>query len=178
MSMFTNYDNMPSSYTPDNISPARPPEGCYMTTVPYLVYNANGKVIGYQWSYGDTVVLNFKVSGRVLYDAFGYVPYNESISTYMSTGNQYFNFKIYNNRFDSIYTAQPDFKCEEDGTVSVKVIIYDTLAQKLVKGQYYLSLGIEGTQINPLHAEDPTQPETLKIRQTIMKPEDCPVWII
>lgn len=178
MSMFTNYDNMPASYIADNISPAAPVEICYAPVTPYLAYNANGEVIGYRWSYGDTVNLSFDISGPIIYDAFGYHPYNEPIATYMSTGNQYFVFRIYNNNYDVIYETRPDFRCKQDGTVEVNAPIFSDLSAKLVKGQYELSLAIEGVMDNPLYAQDPSSSKTVKIRQTILKPEDCKVYIL
>lgn len=179
MSMFTNYENTPSSYIPNNTCKKNPYIGNYPPKKPYVVYNAEGDPVGYEWKYGDTIVLNFKISGLVHYNAENQEQsFDENIATYMSDESEHIVFRIFNFRYEMIYEAFPVFHCNDDGTVSVAVFIYDTLSDILVKGRYFISLGIIGTHDNPLHETDETQPEKIQVRQTIFKPEECPITII
>ena len=171
MSMFTNYDNLPSSYIPNNICKKNPQIGNYPPKKPYVIYNADGEAVGYEWKYGDTVVLNFKISGNVTYDAEGETHY-EPISSYMARGEQEIIFRIFNFRYEMIYEASPIFKPNGDD-VDVTVFIYDDLSDILVKGKYYISLSIVGKCPNP---SDPTAKE-LTIRQNIFDPDKCPIII-
>ena len=184
MSMFTNYENTPSSYIPNNTCKKNPYIGNYPPKKPFVVYNAKGEEVGYKWNYGDTIVLNFNISGLVYYSADSSTPFNESIATYMTSGNEKIVFRIYNFRYECIYKTEPEFVVNpdsitdaKDGSVGVKVLIYDTLADLLVKGRYYISMEIVGTHPNPAHDEDPSQPETIQVRHTIFKPDTCPITI-
>lgn len=67
--LFTNYQNINPNYEPSNIKPIPNPckpklEPC-KPTKPYEEYNAEGKLEGYYWNYGDTINLEFDVSGEV-----------------------------------------------------------------------------------------------------------------
>lgn len=66
-SMFDSYDNLQKNYIPDNqkpkpipgpVAPCRP-------KFPYEEYDAEGKLIGYFWNYGDTVTLQFNIDGFI-----------------------------------------------------------------------------------------------------------------
>lgn len=173
MSMFTNYDNLPSSYIPNNMCKKNVQIGNYPPKKPYVVYNAAGEEVGYRWKFRDTVILNFKITGNVTYSADSNDVYDESIATYMSEGEQEIVFRIFNFRYEMIYEAHPLFHANSDGSVDVIVFIYDELSDVLVKGKYYVSLEIAGKHPNP---SDPTAKE-IKVRQNIFDPDTCPIII-
>lgn len=180
MSMFTNYDNLPSSYIPNNVCKKNPYIGNYPPKQPFVITNANGEAVGYKWKYGDTIVLNFTISGNITYSAEDQSnSYTQSVATYMNDSSEQIVFRIFNFRYEMIYEAFPVFHCNDDGTVDVSVFIYDTLSDILVKGRYFISLGIVGTHNNPLYNEEtnPDVPKTIQVRQTIFKPEECPITI-
>lgn len=67
--LFTNYQNINPNYEPSNIKPAPNPckpklEPC-KPNKPYEEYDAENKLVGYYWNYGDTINLEFDVSGEV-----------------------------------------------------------------------------------------------------------------
>lgn len=75
MGMFTNYDMNSTT------CPLKEPKEQYCNNVPYAEYNAEGELVGYYWYYGDTVNLQFNVSGEVtvdkssiIYDIHGQTP--------------------------------------------------------------------------------------------------------
>lgn len=89
MSMFTNYDEN-STTCPRNTD-----RECHSNRVPYAEYNANNELIGYYWYYGDTVDIQFDVTGEVtiesdaiVYTASGDMPQENTIG--------YINQKAYN----------------------------------------------------------------------------------
>ena len=163
MDMFVNYDNTPSTYIPNNICKKNPQIGQYPPKLPYAIYNANGEVVGYEWNYGDTVVLNFTIKGHVTCN--GDDPqtlYDRSIAGYMVDGNEEIIFRIFNFRYEMVYEASPTFYTDGDD-VKTKIYVYDELSDVLVKGKYYITLSIVGTH------EDPNDPEKqLKVRQFIL----------
>lgn len=69
MGLFDNYQNINPNYVPNNIVP--PPNPCKpklepcKPIKPYEEYNAEGELVGYYWHYGDTINLEFNVSGEV-----------------------------------------------------------------------------------------------------------------
>ena len=175
MDMFTNFNATPSTYIPNNINKKPPQLGTYPPVKPLEEYNAKGELIGYYWMYGDNVVLNFTLSGDVTYDSSAY---RESIATYMSNGKQELHFNIYNFRYECIYTANPVYHCNEDGTVNVAIFIYDDLSKAMVKGRYFIDLSIVSTLDNPLYDEsDPNSKKEITIKQTIFKPDDCVILV-
>lgn len=89
MSMFTNYDK--NSTTCPRITV----EECYSDRVPYAEYNANNELVGYYWYYGDTVDIQFDVTGEItvesdsiVYTASGDMPQENTVG--------YINQKAYN----------------------------------------------------------------------------------
>lgn len=89
MSMFTNYNE--NSTTCPRITNRE----CYSNRVPYAEYNANNELVGYYWYYGDTVDIQFDVTGEVtiesdaiVYTASGDMPQENTVG--------YINQKAYN----------------------------------------------------------------------------------
>lgn len=70
-SMFDNYKNIPSSYTPcnmccgDNLISER---DVLAARKPLEAYDALGRFIGFSWNYGNSIVLEFTTTGAVTYD--------------------------------------------------------------------------------------------------------------
>ena len=73
-SLFDNYDNLGSQYIPSNMNCQNtvPKNNPFLEPVgpkrPYEERNAQGELIGYWWTYGDTVDLDFELSGDVTID--------------------------------------------------------------------------------------------------------------
>lgn len=89
MSMFTNYDKNSTT------CPRTTVRECHSNRVPYAEYNANNELIGYYWYYGDTVDIQFDVTGEVtiesdaiVYTASGDMPQENTVG--------YINQKAYN----------------------------------------------------------------------------------
>ena len=68
--MFDNYDKLQQNYVPNNLNKAFPvPPTCKKIeetrpNKPYDMYDEMGKFIGYFWNYGDTVSLDFTITGE------------------------------------------------------------------------------------------------------------------
>lgn len=89
MSMFTNYGENSTT------CPHTTNKECYSNRVPYAEYNANNELVGYYWYYGDTVDIQFDVTGEVtiesdsiVYIASGDMPQENTVG--------YINQKAYN----------------------------------------------------------------------------------
>lgn len=89
MSMFTNYDENSTT------CPRNTVRECHSNRVPYAEYNANNELVGYYWYYGDTVDIQFDVTGEVtiesdaiVYTAPGDMPQENTVG--------YINQKAYN----------------------------------------------------------------------------------
>ena len=71
MGMFTGYDTLQNNYIPNNL-PNCPAPDSKLTPIcpnkPYVDYDINGNVQGYWWYYGDTVNLEFNISGESVYE--------------------------------------------------------------------------------------------------------------
>lgn len=102
-SMFEQYDNLSSQYIPSNmnkkpcITPQNPCLDPLVPKKPYENYNAEGELIGYWWSYGDTINLEFDLSGEVTTDD-NYITVRDFID------NKQIQVSIYNFRHEQIYT--------------------------------------------------------------------------
>ena len=66
---------------------------------PYEEYNAEGQLIGYWWGYGDTIDLEFCLSGYVI---------DDEMNTYMTVRDfvkdKHINFSLYNFRHEELLT--------------------------------------------------------------------------
>lgn len=104
MNMFENYENLNSQYIPTNISrapikPQCPPNICQpeIPNKPYEDYNAKGELVGYWWNYGDTINLDFNLSGYVTVDGS-----NDYIDVLSFIQNKQINITLYNFRHEQI----------------------------------------------------------------------------
>lgn len=109
MGLFENYENIPSSYIPNNICPPR--QAPSIPKTPLAQYNAKGDFVGYTWSYGDEVNLKFLISGNVTYDNNDILPevykvdgaggiYQEA-EDYLE--GKFFEFTLFNFRGEAIW---------------------------------------------------------------------------
>lgn len=103
-SMFDNYENLNSQYIPTNISrapikPQCPPNICQpeIPNKPYEEINAKGELVGYWWNYGDTINLDFNLSGYVTVDGS-----NNYIDVLSFIQNKQINITLYNFRHEQI----------------------------------------------------------------------------
>lgn len=128
--MFNNYTNIPSSYIPNNIkktllttniNPGRPLEEL----------DANGNVIGYTWSCGDSVILAFNITGTVQYSDNAT---SVDAETYLK-GKQ-LQFNLYNARYEIVYTTTVD------ASTTPAFVIDRELSLSLNGSNYYCSLVI------------------------------------
>lgn len=143
MDRFTNYRITPADYTPNNIKPAEyfPPE----TTPSLINYDASGKPIGFTWNYGESIYIEFTVTGNVVYDPEDTgrdVGFAEDADTYFShkTPNDYPKYNDNGVKLKSEDDSKeitdlasgfcPDEKVEDntkfkDGTKIFQVLIYN-----------------------------------------------------
>lgn len=69
--MFLNYQNIAKNYTPNNLICSYPVGKSYTklapieASKPYEEYDAKGNIIGYFWHFGDTLNLEFNITGEV-----------------------------------------------------------------------------------------------------------------
>lgn len=127
MSMFDSYNLTPTNYIPDNTTESNistpPPK------LPYVAYNAQGNAIGYTWNYGDSIYLEFKITGNVVYDELGYY---EDADMYLQ--GKKFRLAVYDSRFNEVAY------CEGDASTDIKILSDSFYPSSLVKGVYTLRL--------------------------------------
>lgn len=136
--MFSNYQNIPENYTPNNLHKEFKKPCSYTkldsdkTTLPYELYNAKGELEGYFWYQGNTINLEFNIDGEIV-DETGkgtgsYIPANDYLAGKVAT------ISIYDFRMNIIeyrtYPASP----------TINFIINKELSDKMNKGVYYCSL--------------------------------------
>ena len=108
-SIFDNYDNLKEQYIPSNMNnkPCPPPPNPKLDPAipkkPYCDYNAKGELVGYWWPYGNTVNLEFELSGEATTDDT-YFDVRDFIK------NKQIQIKLYNFRHEVIDTKLYDGK--------------------------------------------------------------------
>ena len=148
--IFTNYNNVPENYIPNNID--QPPIIKKECNIPLEIYNAKGEFVGLTWNNCDNILLNFNISGNVTYDSGIY----EDAETYLAGKKLqiiFYDFKyfaLFNDIFDANINA-------------IYEISEDTQKNVLIPGIYYL-------QLNLLD-------DTNNISLTLISPEECQVII-
>lgn len=133
--MFTNYNNTPSSYVPNNTTEVS--LGSVRVKKPLEELDANGNLVCYSWNQGDTINLGFNITGNIQYDDSSAY---EDAATYLSGKTMQLN--LYNFRYEVIYTATIDASTTPVFTID------KTLSASLVSGIYYCSLTIIDTTNN------------------------------
>lgn len=142
MDMFTNYQNLSDTYIPNNLSEHKcKPESytkldpCELTK-PYELYDAKGELEGYFWYYGETINLDFSITGEIILDDGSLS--GDYIDAADFLKDKLYAVKLYDFRFNEVYT--------QVGQASDNIIVSidKELSQKLVRGIYYCSLEISG----------------------------------
>lgn len=149
--MFENYENIANNYIPNNLK-ACSPKSCEENKLesckpnkPYEDYNAEGKLVGYWWYYGDTVNLDFEITGEVTYEGNDmYLTPAEFLQDKMIT-IQLYNFrhdevKIGKELLKKVYRYE-DLIIEGDKARAVFPIDKNT-SKELLRGVYFISLKV------------------------------------
>lgn len=110
--MFENYENLSSQYIPSNLNKT-PCAPCNTEPKqPFEDYDAEGKLVGYWWNYGDTINLGFELTGEVVAE-----------DTYISIRdfiiNKNIKIQLYNFRHELIDTQLFSGKDHQDFTYTV-----------------------------------------------------------
>ena len=150
MSLFGNsWDNLEDNYVPTN-TPSCPSKNKVYDPLrpkkPYEEYNAKGELIGYWWNYGDTVNLEFKLSGQIT--DFEEPGHNISIDDFLLlTKNVMATMNIYNFRHEviavkTVETTKTIIEDEEEKTELLPIIfpIDNILSREMVRGTYTIDL--------------------------------------
>lgn len=143
MDMFTNYQNLSDSYIPNNLSEHKCTPQSYTklcpveNSKPYELYDAKGELEGYFWYYGDSINLDFSITGEVVLDDGSMSGQYIDASDFLK--DKLYAIKLYDFRLNEIYT--------QVGQASSNIIlnIDKELSNKLVKGIYYCSLEISNS---------------------------------
>lgn len=158
--MFENYENIPTSYIPNNMMPQRPAPS--VAKSPMTVYNAKGDFVGYTWKYGDEIVLNFLISGNVIYDDSG-----DLENTFYETAEQYLEgkyliFELFNFRYEVAWIGK------QYASTNAKFYIDQNCSKHLLPGVYkgrltlVESLDPKAKQKTHVLAEDDSYTFTIK----------------
>ena len=117
MSMFDNYPS-PEGYIPNNIVKRLPEQEEPADELPRKEYNIEGKFIGYSWRHGDTLG----------------IPY--TLDEYIREGIEGKNIEvsILDHNRCTVHTAVMN------GAASFNIPITDELSQKMLRGNYYLTV--------------------------------------
>ena len=147
--MFTNYQNIPDNYVPDNMSHICSIPKSYTkldpvsASKPYEEYNARGELVGYSWRYGETLNLEFNIDGEITVESDAIV-YSQSGQAPQTYTEGHIDQKAYNvvdlkswtclNMHDGIYAWKEDseFIYDESSTRSVFVSAATYLKDKMI----------------------------------------------
>lgn len=149
MSMFTDYDNQPDNYVPNNIRDVLCPPRLFLTDgLPIEEQNVLGKFIGYTWHYGDTFdfIIPIQEKVKVEDNAIVYTVTEETPTenTQGEIGQMAYNtvdllcWKC-RGLFDDIYIwdKQDQFTYPENGTKEVTLIVHKDISGNKVKVNIY-----------------------------------------
>ena len=126
--MFKSYDKVSTSnYTPDNINKYLP--DYERSKLPIEVLDIHNNLIGYGWNHGDSVVLEFIITGGVYYDDD--VAY-EDASVYLK------GKEVEITIFDYQYNVIIDQK--QEASDDIIFVIDNNLSKLLIPGAYTCSL--------------------------------------
>ena len=109
---------------PPTLEPCRP-------KVPFESYNAKGELDGYWWYYGDTIVLEFNITGEVVI---------EGSDEYVTAEDFLLGKKILFTLYD--FRREEILHKEYDASTKILFEIDYKLSRELVKGTYYCSLQV------------------------------------
>lgn len=140
--MFTNYENLSDNYIPNNLAKHQCKPKSYTklcpinTSKPYELYNAKNELEGYFWYQGDSINLDFTITGEIILDDGSLS--GEYIDAADFLKDKSYTIKLYDFRLNEIYS--------QVGKASDNIIlsIDSTLSEKILRGIYYCSLQIKG----------------------------------
>lgn len=158
MSMFDAYKLISEDYIPRNSQPIIL-EG--KVKKPLIAYNKLGEPVGFTWSKGDTICLEFLTTGNVVYEEgdisgidSGFV---ENAETYLSHSDKVMQLYLYDFRYRLVAQAE---KAAQSKVVFTTV---ELGAENLVSGAYKLQLNL--------------QDKTTGIQYTLIKGDECQIFI-
>ena len=134
-SMFEQYDNLSSQYIPSNMNKGSclPKQNPYLDPLtpkkPYEEINAEGELVGYWWNYGDTINLEFELSGNVTVDDS-----NTFISVRDFIKDKQIRINIYNFRHEQIETKLFDGNNKQYQSITYSV---DPTVNRKTIGLFY-----------------------------------------
>jgi hypothetical protein len=86
MSIFDNYDNLSSTYVPNNQKEVLEKQNIFIPSIPRKEFDSFGNFLGYSWSYGDTLSFNILLSKTInveenalIYDEEGEGPNSSTV---------------------------------------------------------------------------------------------------
>ena len=129
--MFQNYQSL-DNYTPQNNIP--PKLGDIDAKIPMGDYNAHGELVGYNWKCGDSIVLEWEITGSVEYTDELAGPVILSPAEYLD--GKTIVIRLYNFRQEVIYEDSTD------AGETVKFFIDENISKEILPGIYYISLSI------------------------------------
>ncbi|MBO7211316.1 MAG: hypothetical protein J6V44_09990 [Methanobrevibacter sp.] len=94
--MFTNYENLDSSYVPNNINKKIEKQLMLDDEIPKVKYDKFKQIVGYSWSYGDTFSIKYTVARSVYVEENAIIYYNDEhpgSSTVGIYGQKAYNLK-------------------------------------------------------------------------------------
>lgn len=151
--MFSNYQNIVPSYTPNNIVCSTIVGKSYTkldpvkASKPYEEYNSKGELIGYSWRYGETLNLEFNIEGEITIESDAiilYVTGQTPDSIQSKIGQRAYNVadlkswtctSIKDGSY--IWVEDKDFTYDENSTKSVYLIADDYLKDKTIEFTIY-----------------------------------------
>lgn len=157
--MFTNYQNLSEYYIPNNLSKYLDKPISYTKlnptelTKPYELYNAKGELEGYYWYYGQSINLDFTITGEIVLKDNSENDSYISVEDYLS--DKSFRLRIYNFRYEIIDEML------FPGVLNPIFEIDSEKSKKYAKGIYYCSLEIIYNDIC----------------ETLFGPEDCKLLV-
>ena len=135
---FMNYELTPTDYIPNNTTQEN--KVYQSPKLPHIAYNFAGNPIGYTWNYGDSIILEFKTSGNVVYEnqdvlssaSDKYDGFTEDAETYLE--GKKFQLLMYDSRYNLVA------HCEADAAPTVRILSDNFYPSTVVPGVYRLKL--------------------------------------
>lgn len=158
MPIFTNYENISTSYCPGK--PLPPNVNTREIKVPLAQYNVKNELIGFTWNQTDTINLQFIVSGSVQYDDGTF----ETPDVYFN--NKEIQLEIFDFRYECVYSTSQTYQTSEESDNAI-VSFYIGPECNIAKGTY----GCKLTLIDSVTDEE-TQETTLTSTITLINIDD------
>lgn len=140
MGMFDSFNNIKTTYQVNPYAPQYPPQKIPTQIVqnnpnkPYEVIDARGVLTGYFWYYGNSVDLTWDIIGETTFEEG-----NSYLDIIDSIKDKDILVTIYDWKFQEVYKSKLIPNIIRDN-ITVTLSINGELSQKLVKGNYRISL--------------------------------------